>query len=55
MMSAQRVAERGYAGFKRGRRVVVPGLGNKLVGWMVPFVPRAILLPAVRYLQGDRK
>jgi hypothetical protein len=55
MMSARRVAELGYAGFKRGRRVVVPGLGNKMVGWAMPFVPRAILLPAVRFLQSGGK
>jgi hypothetical protein len=32
--------------------VVIPGLGNKLLSWAVPFVPRALLLPAVRYLQS---
>jgi len=55
MMSAHRVAELGYAGFKRGSRVVVPGLGNRLVGWAAPFVPRAILLPSVRFLQSGRR
>lgn len=52
MMSAERVAELGLAGFRRGKRVVIPGLGNKLISWTVPFVPRAVLLPAVRFLQS---
>lgn len=49
------VAELGYAGFKRGKRVVVPGLTNTLVGWTARFVPRAMLLPVVKFLQSGGK
>jgi short-subunit dehydrogenase len=45
-LSAERVARVGYRGFMRGRRVVVPGLGNKLAAVVVRFVPHAILLRA---------
>lgn len=54
-MSAETVAELGYAGFKRGKRVVVPGLTNTLVGWTARFVPRAMLLPVVKFLQSGGK
>jgi len=52
MMTAERVAAAGYAGFRAGKRVVVPGATNKLVAWTTPFVPRAALLPMVRFLQS---
>jgi uncharacterized protein len=45
--SAERVARDGYRGFKKGRRVVVPGSINKTVGTLVPFAPRGLLLPLV--------
>jgi short-subunit dehydrogenase len=43
-LPADRVARLGYRGFMRGRRVVVPGFGNKLAAAVVRFVPHAILL-----------
>jgi short-subunit dehydrogenase len=44
-LSAERVARIGYAGFMRGRRVVVAGMGNKLAVFLVRMVPHAIVLP----------
>jgi hypothetical protein len=43
----ERVARIGYRGFMRGRRVVVAGLGNKIVVSLLRFVPNALLLPLV--------
>lgn len=43
-LSAEQVARAGYDGFMRGRRVVVPGIGNKLATALVRFVPHALLL-----------
>ena len=44
-VSAERVAKAGYRGLMRGRRVVVPGLANKLLAALLPrLMPRSILL-----------
>ncbi len=53
--SAARVAEAGYRGLMRGRRTVVPGLANKLVTYIVPLVPRRLLLRAVGSRQSRRR
>ena len=44
-LSAERVARIGYAGFMRGRRVVVAGLGNRVAVLLVRIAPHRILLP----------
>jgi short-subunit dehydrogenase len=46
-LSAEAVAEAGYRGLKRGRRVVIPGLANKLAVAMVRMLPRAMVLNSV--------
>jgi hypothetical protein len=55
---AERVAEAGYRGLMRGRRLVVPGLANKLVAALVPrLVPRPLLFAALdarRRKRGSR-
>jgi uncharacterized protein len=48
-LPARRVAEIGYAGFVRGKRVVVAGIGNSLGVFFMRFVPHALLLPIVSY------
>ena len=53
--SAERVAEAGYRGLMRGHRTVVPGLANKLVTYIVPLVPRRLLLGAVNLRQARRR
>ncbi len=45
------VAESGYAGLMAGRRIVIPGLGNKLLCHVAPLIPAAILLPLVASMQ----
>lgn len=53
-MSARDVAEAGYAGLVRGKRLVVPGVMNKLTAFLAPFTPHALLLPLVAALQKKR-
>ncbi len=48
------VAASGYAGLMAGRRIVIPGLGNKLLCRIAPLIPRAMLLPVVASLQQRR-
>jgi uncharacterized protein len=52
-LSAERVARIGYDGFMRGQRVVVAGIGNKIVVSMLQFVPNALLLPLLDW--GTRR
>jgi short-subunit dehydrogenase len=49
--SAQEVAEAGYDGLMRGRRVVVPGFGNKAVTLLTRLLPRRVFLEAVAHSQ----
>jgi len=48
-LPARRVAEIGYAGLVRGKRVVVAGLGSKLAVFFMGLMPHALLLPIVAY------
>lgn len=53
--SPEQVAREGYRGLMEGRRVVVPGLGNKLVAALTRFVPRPALLAATDAQQRRRE
>jgi short-subunit dehydrogenase len=44
-LSAVRVAQIGYDGFMRGRRVVVAGLGNRIAVFVLRLLPHGLLLP----------
>jgi hypothetical protein len=46
--SAERVADDGYQGLMRGRRIVVPGLANKVAAFLPRLAPRAIVLRLAR-------
>jgi uncharacterized protein len=46
-LSARRVAEIGYHGFMRGKRVVIAGTGNRLAMFFTRLTPHAVLLPIV--------
>lgn len=48
---AESVAAAGYAGWKRGRRVVIPGATNRLTAAMAPVLPRRLVLRMVKRLQ----
>ena len=54
-VSAERVAEEGYRGLAAGRRVVVPGLLNKMVILLLRITPRAWVLEAVHARQRRRR
>jgi short-subunit dehydrogenase len=53
--SAERVAELGYRALMKGQRVVVPGVPNKFVAFVVPLVPRRLLLRLVNRRQSQRR
>jgi uncharacterized protein len=53
-LPADRVAQIGYDGLMRGERVVIAGLGNKLVVSFTHFTPHALLLPIIDQRNGGR-
>jgi short-subunit dehydrogenase len=53
--SAKRVAELGYRGLMAGRRLVVPGLPNKLVTLALRIAPRRLVLRMVGARQNRRR
>jgi short-subunit dehydrogenase len=54
-MSSAEVARAGYEAMKRGRRVVVPGLKNKLLTQSIRVSPRRMVTTIVRKLQESRR
>jgi short-subunit dehydrogenase len=54
-LSAERVAREGYRGLMAGRRVVVPGLGNKLVILLTRLLPHRLLLAVIDRQQMTRR
>jgi uncharacterized protein len=52
--TAQEVAVAGYAGLMRGRRVVVPGIGNWAVTLLTRLLPRRVFLEIVAHSQLKR-
>jgi short-subunit dehydrogenase len=55
VVSAQEVARRGYRAMMAGRRVEVPGVLNKIVVALLPFVPHALTLPVLARIQTRRR
>jgi len=53
-MSALEVAEEGWRGFERGKRVVIPGFFNKLVAFFVWHSPRSLILPLTSMVATKR-
>jgi uncharacterized protein len=53
--SAESVAEAGYLGLMQGRRIVIPGLANKLVSLLIRIFPRRLLLALVDARQSRRR
>ena len=49
------VARQGYDGFMRGKRVVVPGIENKVVTFLPKLLPRSFVLKMVRSSRGEPK
>jgi short-subunit dehydrogenase len=54
VMASLPVAEAGYAGWQRNKRVVVTGARNRLLAQAVQVLPRRTVLRAVRELQSPR-
>ncbi|HTN96317.1 MAG TPA: SDR family oxidoreductase [Nordella sp.] len=53
--SAMAVAQAGWAGFKDGERLVVPGTMNKLTAYALRGAPRRMILPVIRRAMGAAK
>ena len=54
VMDARSVARAGWAGARRRKRIVVPGLGNKLLKESVRFSPRRLVTAVARRIQKKR-
>jgi short-subunit dehydrogenase len=52
-MTATAVAEAAYKGLARGKRLVIPGVHNKIGAQSVRVTPRGLILKVVRRLHGD--
>jgi len=52
--SAEQVAKAGYDGFVAGKRVIIPGIGNKVVSFLPRLVPRGLVLKALQSYQRGR-
>jgi len=50
IVGPQPVAQAGYKGMMKGKRVVVPGLDNKITVLSAKFAPRALTLKVARFL-----
>lgn len=53
MLSARVVAQQGYAGLMAGKRIVIPGVVNKLLVFFARLTPRALLLPILAAAQKN--
>jgi len=53
--TAEQVAQAGYRGLKAGRRLVVPGIGNKLVTFLLRVTPRGVAAAGVDAQQRLRQ
>lgn len=53
-LSAATVAQAGYRGLMAGKRLVLPGVGMKVIPFMLRFVPRAWVVALVGRVQSSR-
>jgi short-subunit dehydrogenase len=52
--TADQVAQAGYDGFMAGKRLVIPGVGNKIVSLMPKLLPRGLVLKTLESYQRGR-
>ena len=52
--TADQVAAAGYAGLMRGRRVVIPGIGNQAVALLARLTPHRVMLGIIARSQAQR-
>ena len=50
--SAEQIAHDAYDAFTSGRRLIVPGIANKIAAALPRFLPRAVVLRAVEAFQN---
>lgn len=55
VMPSMPVAEEGYRGWRKNKRVVITGARNRVGAELVRFVPRSAVLRLVRNIQSPRK
>ena len=55
VMDARSVARAGYRGMNQGRRVVIPGLGNKVMAQAIRVTPRRLATAMTRWIQETRR
>ncbi len=53
-LPAAKVALAGYRGLMAGKRLVLPGVGMKVIPFMLRFVPRGLLVSLVGRVQSSR-
>jgi len=54
VMKASDVAEIGYRGLMHSKRLIIPGLRNKILAWSVRLGPRKLVPSLVRLMQEPR-
>lgn len=54
-MTSMSVAEAGYRGLMTGRRVIVPGLHNRLLALLSGAVPHFLFMSVLQHLQSGRR
>ena len=52
--TADQVAQAGYDGFMAGKRLVIPGTGNKVMSFLPRLLPRGLMLSLLDSYQRDR-
>ena len=52
--TAEQVAQAGYDGFMAGKRLVIPGAGNKIISLLPKFLPRGLVLKTLESYQRNR-
>jgi short-subunit dehydrogenase len=53
LLDAETVARSAWRGFRRGRRVIIPGWKNKLLAAVARIAPHWISLPLIRLMHGQ--
>jgi short-subunit dehydrogenase len=54
LVSAEEVARQGYEGLMAGKRVVIPGVMNRVTVAFARLAPRAMLMPILAFAQNGR-
>jgi len=54
VMKASDVAEIGYSGFVKGKKIIIPGLMNKILAFSVRLTPRSVLVLILRFLNQKK-